>query len=84
MLSEQRKKGDYYEPKRVSHFWNNNFIEYKSNGDKNRNLSIDEYLNRIELCLRNITINLQKSDTWKIQSTIAANFIFQKIVEKSM
>ena len=25
-----------YEPKRVSNFWNNIYIEYESNGDKNR------------------------------------------------
>ena len=24
-------------------FWNNNFNEYESNGDKNKNLSIKEY-----------------------------------------
>ena len=28
---------DYYEPKRVSNFWNNNYIEYERNGDKNGN-----------------------------------------------
>ena len=25
---------DYYKPKRVNKFWNNNYIEYESNGDK--------------------------------------------------
>ena len=37
---------DYYKPERVSNFWNNNCIEYESNGDKNRNLSLNEYLNK--------------------------------------
>ena len=32
-LSEQQWE-DYYETKRVSNFWNNNYIEYESNGDK--------------------------------------------------
>ena len=27
--------------------WNNNYIEYESKGDKNGNLSLDEYLNKI-------------------------------------
>ena len=31
---------DYYKPERVSNFWNNNYIEYESNGDKNRNLHL--------------------------------------------
>ena len=49
-LFEQQE--DYYKPKRVSNFWNNNYIEYESNGDKNRNLSLDEYLNKI-IVIRN-------------------------------
>ena len=57
---------DYYKPKRVSNFWNNNYIEYESNGDKNRNLSLDEYLNKVKPYLRDIIIILQKSDTWKV------------------
>ena len=40
---------DYYQPKRVSSFLNNNSIEYKSNGDKNIHLSLDKYLNKINL-----------------------------------
>ena len=35
----------YYEPKRVSNFGNNNYIEYESNDDQNRNLSLAVYLN---------------------------------------
>ena len=29
----------YCKPKRVNNFWNNNYIKYESNGDKNSNLS---------------------------------------------
>ena len=76
------KKEDYYEPKRVSSFWNNNYIGYESNGNKNRILSLDEYLNTIKPCLRNIIIDLQKSDTWKIQLTITINFISSKDTEE--
>ena len=35
------KEEDYYQPIRISNFWNNNYIEYESNGDKNRNMSLD-------------------------------------------
>ena len=38
------------------------------------NLSPDEYLNKIETYLRNIIMNLQNSDIWKIHITIAINF----------
>ena len=61
---------DYYQPKRVSNFWDNNYIEYESNGDKNINLSLDEYLNKIEPYLRNIIIDLQNTNTWKIKLTV--------------
>ena len=47
---------DYYKPERVSNFWSNNYIEYESNGDKNRNLLLDEYLNKIEPYLRNMIL----------------------------
>ena len=77
-LFEQEE--DYYKPKRVNIFWNNNYIEYESNGDENRNLSLDECFNKIEPYLRNIITDLQNSDTWKIQLTISINFISSKDV----
>ena len=80
-LFEQQEEY-YYKPKRVNNFWNNKYIECESNGDKNRNLSLDEYLNKIKPYLRNIIINLQNSDTWKIQLTIAINFNSSKDVEE--
>ena len=73
-----QQEKDYYETKRVSNFWNNNYIEYVSNGDKNRDLSLDEYIGNIKPYLRNIIIDHQSSDTWKIQLTIAINFIPSK------
>ena len=76
-LFEQQEIYDY-EPKSVSSFWNNNYIEYDTNGDKNRHLSLDEYLNKIKPCVKNIITNLQNSDTWKIQLTIAIWLYFFK------
>ena len=61
---------------------NDNYIEYEINGDKHRNLSLDEYLNKIESYLKNVIINLQISDTWKIQLIIAINSISSKYVEE--
>ena len=59
---------------RVNNFWSNNYIEYKSNGDINERLSVEEYLNKIRPYLKDIN-NFKKSDIWKIQLTIANNFI---------
>ena len=82
ILFEQEKEEDYYEPERVNNFQNNNYIEYESNGDKNTKLSLDEYLNKIKSYLRNIIINLQISDSWKIRLVIAINFISSKNTEE--
>ena len=38
----------------VSNFWSNNYIEYKSNGDRNKTLSVKEYLNKIIPYLKDI------------------------------
>ena len=50
-LFELEEEKDYYKLKKVSNICNNNYIEYESNGDKNRNLSLEEYLNNIEILL---------------------------------
>ena len=58
-----KQEDDYYKPIRVGNFRNNNYIKYESSGDKNKNLSVKEYLDKIKPYLRDIIINLQKSDT---------------------
>ena len=80
-LFEQQEEA-HYKPKRLSNFWNNNYIVYESNGDKNRNLLLDEYCNKIKPYLRNIIIDLQNSDTRKILLTILIKFISSLDAEK--
>ena len=46
-LFEHEEEENYYRPVRVSNFWSNNYIEYKSNGDRNKTLSFEENLNKI-------------------------------------
>ena len=60
----------------------NNYIKYESSRDKNKNLSVKEYLDKIKPYLRDIIINFQKSDTWKIKLTISINFISSKDVNE--
>ena len=43
-----------------------------------KNLSVKEYLDKIKPYLRYIMIGFQKSDTWKIQLTMAINFVSSK------
>ena len=58
-------------------------MEYESNSDRNKNLSLDKYLNKIQFYLRNIIIDLQNSDTWIIQLTLAINFSSSKDVRRA-
>ena len=84
----EKGKKDYY--KLVENFGSRNYIEFESNRDRNKALSIKEYLNKIRPCLRFIINDLKKSDTWKIQLTwksqltIAINFISSKETMKSL
>ena len=73
-LFEHEEK-NYYKPLRVNNFWSNNYTEYKSNGDKNKTPSVEQYLNKVISYLKDIRNNLKKWGTWKIQLTIAINFI---------
>ena len=72
------KKKNYYKPVRAGGFWSNNHIECESHGDRNKTPSVKEYLNKIRPYLKDIINNLKKSDMWKVQLTIAINFIFSK------
>ena len=65
---EYRKaEENYYKPVRVNKFWSNSYIEYKSNGDKNKILLAEEYLNKIRSYLRDLVNDLKQSDTWKFR-----------------
>ena len=63
----------YYKRVIKNNFWSNNYIEYKINNDRNRILSVEEYLDKISPYLRDIN-DLKQSDTWKIQLTMTINF----------
>ena len=71
----EKEEVNYYKPVIVNNFWNNNCIEYKSNSDKNKILSVEKYLDKIGPYLREIINDLKQSDTWKIQLIVRINFI---------
>ena len=58
-LFEHEEEENYYKPVKVSNFWSNNYIEYKSNDDRNKTLSLEEYLNKIRPYLKDIINNLK-------------------------
>ena len=44
MLNTQSTDKDYYEPIKTKSAFNGNYIEYESNGDKDKNFSTKKYL----------------------------------------
>ena len=63
----KKREENYSKPVIVGNLWNNNCIEHESNGDRNKTLSAEEYLNKIRPYLKDIINNLKKSGPWKIQ-----------------
>ena len=43
-LFEYEEK-DYYQPLGLYNFWTNNYIEYESNSDRNKTLTVEKYVN---------------------------------------
>ena len=46
----ENEQGYYYKPVRVGNFWSDNYIEYESNDNRNKNTTswrVEEYLNKI-------------------------------------
>ena len=75
LFEYEEQEENYYKPVTVSNFQSNNYIEYESDGDKNKALSVEEYLSKIRPYLKGVIKKLKKLDTQKIQLTIAINFI---------
>ena len=67
---------DYYEPIKIKHAFDDNFIEYESRGDKYNNLSLEEYLNIIRPYLRDMIDNHKALGEWKIQLIMRIIFVF--------
>ena len=51
-LFEHEEEENYYKPVRVSHFWSKNYNEYESIDNRNKTLSVEEYLDKISPYLR--------------------------------
>ena len=62
-----------YKPAIVKSGYNNNYIEYRSEGDKL--LTMEEYLNLIEPYLRALINNHKNKGEWKIKLMAQINFI---------
>ena len=75
LFEHEEEEKNFYKPISVSNLWSKNYTEYKINGDRNKILSVEEYLNKTRPYLKDIINNLKKSDKWSIQLIIANKFI---------
>ena len=69
---------NYYKPIRSGNAFSGNYIEYESNGDKGKTLTTEEYFDKIRTYLSNIISYHKNQGEWKIQLTMAINFISSK------
>ena len=63
---------------RISNAFDDNFVEYRSNGDKEKPLPIEKYFNKIKPYLSGMINDLQNQGEWKIHLTIVTNFFSSK------
>ena len=69
---------DNFKPYKFTSSFNSNYVEYKSHGDEDKNLSIKEYLDEIRPYLYGIINEHKNKDEWKIQINMSINFISLK------
>ena len=71
-------ENDHYEPKKSVSVFNNNYIQYESIGNKDKTITIKEYLDMIWPYLSDILTDYKTQGEWTIHLTIAINFISSK------
>ena len=69
---------DYYKPIIVNTAFNINYIRYESKGDKDKILTISEYLDVIRPYLIDMINDHKNQSEWKIQLITAISFISSK------
>ena len=67
-----------YKSERFTTAFNSNYIEYRSNGDKDKILSIEEHLHEIKPHLADTKNEHKNKDEWKIQISMSLNFVSSK------
>ena len=80
---KKTKKDDIYKPIKIYGAFDNNFVEYKSNSEKDKSVSISGYLNNIREYLRKLISEKRKIGEWKIQLIMKINFISSKNFNKT-
>ena len=69
---------DYYKPIIANSAFNNNYIQYENKGNKDKILTVKDYLDIIKPYLSNIINDYKTQSEWKIQLVMGINFISSK------
>ena len=75
---------DYYKPIRIGNAFSSNYIDYESNGDKAKKLSIKDYFNEIRPYLNDLIDSYRTHSEWKVQLTMAIKFFSFKDSEGTL
>ena len=70
---------DSYKPIKITSVFDNknNYIEYERKGDKNKNLSVKNYLRMIRWYLTDMINDHKTQERWKVNSSLLISFIFE-------
>ena len=74
-LSEPEE--DYYKPIKILNAFDDNFVEYESNGEKGKTLSVKEYIDKIKPYLDDLIDEHKIEGEWKIQLTMTISFLLK-------
>ena len=66
---------DYYKPIEVKSAFDGNYVLYESRGDKDANLALYEYFDKIKPYLKDMIDDYKSKGEWKIQITMRIIFI---------
>ena len=69
---------DNYKPVRTGNVLSSNYVEYKSNGNKDKAILIEDYLGKFESYLKYLIDNHKTQREWKIQLGMTINFSCSK------
>ena len=74
LLNEVNEE-DYYKPKEIKSPFNGSYVLYESKGDKDAELALWEYFNKIRPYLRDMINNRKAKGEWKIQLVMRIIFV---------
>ena len=74
-LFNEFNEEDYYEPKEIKSAFDGSYVLYESRGDKNANLALYEYFEKIKPYLKDMIDDYKSKGEWNIQITMRIIFI---------